>query len=335
MVKYIKRIKEDGRMNIGPTSLKHGLILAPMAGFSDRAMRLVCHEWGAEYTVTEMVSAKAVVFNDEKTFRLARIKEDEGACALQIFGNDPEVMARAAKILESGVKGFVKPAAIDINMGCPVHKIYSNGEGSALMKSPALIEDIVRAVKRSVSIPVTVKMRLGIDRENINVIDCATAAESGGADAIAIHGRTKSEMYSGTADLYTIKNVKDSLHIPVIANGDITDGESALRALYITGADGLMIGRGAVGNPFIFEEIAAAIEGRAFTPPTLKEKIEVAIRQLTVATEDKGEAIAIPEARKQSALYLRGFRGAAALRAEINRATRLSEVASILRSAVE
>lgn len=322
-------------MNIGPKELKHGLILAPMAGFTDRAMRLVCHEWGAEYTVTEMVSAKAVVFNDEKTFRLARIREDEGACALQIFGNDPEVMARAAKILEPGVAGYARPVAIDINMGCPVHKIYSNGEGSALMKSPRLIEDIVRAVKGAVSIPVTVKMRLGIDRENINVIECATAAERGGADAIAIHGRTKSEMYSGTVDLYTIRNVKDSLHIPVIANGDITDGESALRALDITGADGLMIGRGAVGNPFIFEEISAAIEGRAFTPPTLKERIEVAIRQLTVATEDKGEAVAIPEARKQSALYLRGFRGAAALRAEINRATKLSEVARILRSAVE
>ena len=335
MVKYIGKKKEDGRMNIGPTSLKHGLILAPMAGFTDRAMRLVCHEWGAEYTVTEMVSAKAVVFNDEKTFRLARIREDEGACALQIFGNDPEVMAKAAKILESGVKGFVKPAAIDINMGCPVHKIYSNGEGSALMKSPRLIEEIVRAVKGAVTIPVTVKMRLGIDRDNINVIECAAAAECGGADAIAIHGRTKSEMYSGTADLFAIRNVKDRLHIPVIANGDITDGESALRALDITGANGLMIGRGAVGNPFIFEEIAAAIEGRAFTPPTLKERIEVAIRQLTVAVEDKGEAIAIPEARKQSALYLRGFRGAAALRAEINRQTRLDEVARILRSAVE
>ena len=282
-----------------------------------------------------MVSAKAVVFNDEKTFRLARIREDEGACALQIFGNDPEVMARAAKILESGVKGFVKPAAIDINMGCPVHKIYSNGEGSALMKSPRLIEDIVRAVKDAVTIPVTVKMRLGIDRNNINVIECAAAAERGGAAAIAIHGRTKSEMYSGTADLFAIRNVKNSLHIPVIANGDITDGESALRALDITGADGLMIGRGAVGNPFIFEEIRAAIEGRPFTPPTLRDRIEVAIHQLTVATEDKGEAIAIPEARKQSALYLRGFRGAAALRAEINRATRLSEVARILRSAVQ
>ena len=322
-------------MNIGPTNLKHGLILAPMAGFTDRGMRLVCREWGAEYTVTEMVSAKAVVFNDEKTFRLARIREDEGACAVQIFGNDPEIMARAAKILEPGVTGYARPAAIDINMGCPVHKIYSNGEGSALMKSPRLIEEIVRAVKGAVSIPVTVKMRLGIDRESINVIECATAAERGGADVIAIHGRTKSEMYSGTADLYAIKNVKDSLHIPVIANGDITDGESALRALDITGADGLMIGRGAVGNPFIFEEIAAAIEGRAFTPPTLKERIEVAIRQLTVAVEDKGEAIAIPEARKQSALYLRGFRGAAALRAEINRQARLDEVARILRSAVE
>lgn len=322
-------------MNIGPKELKHGLILAPMAGFTDRAMRLVCHEWGAEYTVTEMVSAKAVVFNDEKTFRIARIREDEGACALQIFGNDPEIMARAAKILEGGITGYAKPCAIDINMGCPVHKIYSNGEGSALMRSPTLIEEIVRAVKGAVTIPVTVKMRLGIDRDNVNVIECATAAQRGGADAIAIHGRTKSEMYSGTADLYTIRNVKDSLHIPVIANGDITDGESALRALDITGADGLMIGRGAVGNPFIFEEIAAAIEKRAYTPPTLKDRIEVAIRQLTVAVEDKGEAVAIPEARKQSALYLRGFRGAAALRAEINRSTRLDEVARILRSAAE
>ena len=322
-------------MNIGPTNLKHGLILAPMAGFTDRGMRLVCREWGAEYTVTEMVSAKAVVFNDEKTFRLARIREDEGAVAIQIFGNDPEIMARAASILEPGVAGCAKPVAIDINMGCPVHKIYSNGEGSALMKSPALIAEIVRAVKGAVTIPVTVKMRLGIDRDNINVEECAKAAECGGADAIAIHGRTKSEMYSGTADLYTIRNVKDSLHIPVIANGDITDGESALRALDITGADGLMIGRGAVGNPFIFEEIKAAIEDRPFTPPTLPERIEVAIRQLTVAVEDKGEGIAIPEARKQSALYLRGFRGAAALRAEINRATKLSEVAKILRSAVE
>ena len=322
-------------MNIGPTNLKHGLILAPMAGFTDRGMRLVCREWGAEYTVTEMVSAKAVVFNDEKTFRLARIREDEGAVAIQIFGNDPEIMARAASILEPGVAGYAKPVAIDINMGCPVHKIYSNGEGSALMKSPALIAEIVRAVKGAVTIPVTVKMRLGIDRDNINVEECAKAAEWGGADAIAIHGRTKSEMYSGTADLYTIRNVKNSLHIPVIANGDITDGESALRALDITGADGLMIGRGAVGNPFIFEEIKAAIEDRPFTPPTLPERIEVAIRQLTVAVEDKGEGIAIPEARKQSALYLRGFRGAAALRAEINRATKLSEVAKILRSAVE
>ena len=322
-------------MRIGSTELTHGLMLAPMAGFTDRAMRLVCHEQGCEYSVTEMVSAKAVVFGDKKTYRLARIREDEGAVGLQIFGSEPSVMAEAAGRLGSGCEGFASPIAIDINMGCPVNKIYSNGEGSALMKSPELIERIVAATKSAVSIPVSVKLRLGIDPSHVNIVECATAAESGGASFIAIHGRTRTQMYSGEADLETIGNVKSYLHIPLIANGDITDAASAARAFSVTGADAIMIGRGAVGNPFIFKEIECMLTGREYTEPSLEEKIEVAIKQLRAAVEDKGEAVAIPEARKQTALYLKGFRGSAAIRARINRATTLTEAADALRSALD
>ncbi len=323
----IYKNETEAGMKTENKKFKHRIMLAPMAGFTDRAMRLICREYGAEYSVTEMVSAKAVTYGDRKTASLAGIGLDEGDVGLQIFGSDPDIMARAAEILTSNIKeGFAMPAAIDINMGCPVHKIYSNGEGSALMKNPELIEKITRATVNASPIPVSVKMRLGIDREHINVIECAQAAESGGASFIAIHGRTKTEMYSGDTDLETIKNVKRALHIPLIANGDITDAASALRAFEITRADGIMIGRGAIGNPFIFSEIAAALEGRVYTPPSLEEKIEAALRQLEYAVADKGEAIAIPEARKQTALYLKGFRGAAQVRGEINRATSFDDV---------
>ena len=313
-------------MRIGNLELRHGLMLAPMAGFTDRAMRLVCREWGVEYSVTEMISAKAVVFGDKKTLTLAKIGEDEGDVALQLFGSEPDVMAKAVEVMQNGTPGYAKPVAIDINMGCPVHKIYSNGEGSALMKSPELIEKIVRAAVGSTDLPVSVKLRLGVDREHLNATECALAAQSAGASFIALHGRTRSEMYSGTADLESIKNVKSALQIPLIANGDIVDGASAIRALQATGADGLMIGRGAVGNPFIFKEIAAALEGKSFTPPTLEERASMALRQLEYAILDKGEAVAVPEARKQTALYLKGFRGAAAIRAAINKATSFDEV---------
>ncbi len=321
-------------LKIGNVRLSHGLMLAPMAGFSDRAMRVICREWGAEYSVTEMISAKAVTFGDKKTLTLARIGEDEGNVALQLFGSEPDVMARAVEIMSQGVAGYAKPIAIDINMGCPVHKIFSNGEGSALMKSPELIEKIVRAARGATDLPVSVKLRLGVDREHINATECALAAESGGAEFIALHGRTKSEMYSGEADLESIKNVKRALQIPLIANGDIVDADSAVRALSVTGADGIMIGRGAVGNPFIFEEIKAKIEGREFKAPSLEERVTTAIRQLEFAVADKGEAVAIPEARKQSALYLKGFRGAAAIRAEINRATTFEEAKRALLSGI-
>ena len=313
-------------MKIGNLELKHGLILAPMAGFTDSAMRRVCYERGAEYTVTEMVSAKAVVYRDRKTAALARIDGREGPVGLQLFGSEPEVVAEAAALLSGGVTGGSAPVTIDINMGCPVHKIFSNGEGSALMRSPSLIHDIVRATTRSISLPVTVKLRLGIDRGSLNAVECALAAEEGGAAMVCVHGRTRVEMYAGQADMESIANVKSALHIPLVANGDVTNVESALRALRLTGADGIAVGRGALGNPFVFSEIRAALSGESFAPPTLDERIECALYQLSLAILDKGEERAVREARGQISLYFKGFRGAAELRGEINRAETLDDV---------
>ena len=319
-------------IKIGQIELKHGLCLAPMAGYTDRAMRFVCHKYGAEYSVTEMVSAKAVVYGDKKTFALSKILPDEGPVAVQIFGSEPEIMAEAAYTL-SNTMDSMPPVAIDINMGCPVNKIFSNGEGSALMKNPRLIERITRAVSSAVKIPTTVKIRSGINSSSINAIECALAAEEGGASLLCIHGRTREQMYGGLADREIIKNVKSALQIPVIANGDVVDGESALAMLRDTGADGIAVGRGAVGNPFIFSEISALLEGVEFVPPPLDERIDTALLQLRLAVEEKGERIAIPEARKQIALYLRSFRGAARIRAEINRALTYCEVEKALKSA--
>ena len=324
-------------MKIGNQEIKHGLFLAPMAGFSDRAMRRVACEMGAEYSVTEMISAKAVTFGDKKTYSLANIKPDEGRVALQIFGSEPEIMARAADILSTRDfgEGYTSPCAIDINMGCPVHKIFSNGEGSALMRDPDLIYRITKAVKENTDLPVTVKHRTGIDGTSLNAVECAMAAESGGASLITVHGRTKAQMYSGSVNREMIKNVKQSVHIPVIANGDILSGEDALSMLRDTGADGVAIGRGAVGNPFIFREVICALENETFIPPTLEEKVEVALWQLRLAIEDKGERVAVPEARKQIASYLHSFRGAAAIRARINQATEYAQIERIFADALK
>lgn len=324
-------------MKIGAIEPKHGIFLAPMAGFSDRAMRRVCRDMGAEYSVTEMISAKAVTFGDKKTFTLARIKEDEGPVGLQIFGHEPDIMAKAANILSlyKWEGEFVAPCAIDINMGCPVAKIFNNGEGSALMKNPSLIYKITRAVRENTDLPVTVKMRTGVSPESINAVECALAAEAAGATLITVHGRTRVQMYSGTVDRDIIKKVKQSVHIPVVANGDILSGDDAVAMIDYTGADGIAVGRGAVGNPFLFREIAALLSGDRFAVPTLRDKIDVALLQLRLAIEDKGERVAVPEARKQIALYLRSFRGAAQLRSEINRATMYSEIESAFLYALE
>jgi nifR3 family TIM-barrel protein len=314
-------------LEIGNTKLDIGLFLAPMAGYTDRAMRMVAHEAGAEWSVTEMVSAKAVVFGDKKTFNLARIRGDEGNVSLQIFGSEPDVMAKAASVLERGYTedGYVPPLAIDINMGCPVNKVFGNGDGSALMRDPELIYKIVKSVSENTAIPTTVKLRAGIDSSSINAVECALAAEAGGASLVAVHGRTRSQLYGGRADRNIIRDVKKALHIPVIANGDITDGQSALDMLSDTGADGIMIGRAAVGNPFVFSQIVSAIRGVDYEEPTLRKRISVALRQLNLAVEDKGEAVAVTEARKQIALYFKGFKGSAALRAKINTLTTYKE----------
>lgn len=324
-------------IKFGNIELNHGLFLAPMAGYTDRAMRLSSHLHGAEYTVTEMVSAKAVVFGDKKTFNLARIGSDEGKVALQIFGSEPDVMAEGAAILVERAEemGGVKPVAVDINMGCPVNKIYSNGEGSALMKNPELIYKIVHSVSNSVDIPVTVKIRAGVDSEHINAVECALAAEGAGAKLIAVHGRTRTQLYGGVVNRKIIKNVKKSVQIPVIANGDIVNSGEAISMLRETKADGIMIGRAAVGNPFIFEEITAALLGEEYTPPTLEEKVSAALFELKCATEEKGEVFAIPEARKKIALYFKGFRGSAQLRAGINSATSYAEAERIILSLLE
>ena len=278
------------------------LYLAPMAGVTDWAFRTVCAGLGADITVTEMVSSRALVYQDKKSAALLR-KNPGSRCGAQIFGNDPEVMARGAALaVEISGCDF-----IDINMGCPMAKVVGNGDGSALMKDIPLAARIVEAVVKAVEVPVTVKCRLGWDKGSVNVLELSRAVEAAGASAIAIHGRTKTMLYSGRADWDTIGLVKRELSIPVIANGDIMSGEEAARCLKRTGADGLMIGRAAFGDPWIFEEIRAALAGKPIPPrPPLARRIDTAVKQLELAREDKGEHIACLEARKHLAWYLRG-----------------------------
>lgn len=317
------------------------LQLAPMAGYSDSAMRAVCHAQGADYSVTEMISAKAVTYKDKKTFSMAKIRPTEGAVGLQLFGNDPSVMAEAAGLIsrgycglpgepEKGEEEYLAPVAIDINCGCPVKKIFGNGEGSALMGRPELIRDIVKATVCATVLPVTVKIRAGIDGDSINAVECALAAEEGGASLVCVHGRTREQMYSGLADRAIIARVKSALRIPVLANGDIRCPEDGLAMLAETGADGLAVGRGAVGNPFIFAGLRAILAGRESVTPTLADRIETALYQLRLSVEDKGEAVAVNECRKQIGEYLHGYRGSATLRGIINKCQRYCEVESAM-----
>ena len=289
-------------MRIGNIEINNPLFLGPMAGVTDWAFRTICAEMGAGVTVTEMVSSRALVYQDKKSKAL--LKKNKGSvCGAQIFGNDPEIMAQSAALaLEYSNCDF-----IDINMGCPMPKIANSGDGCGLMRTPELAADIVKAVVKAVDVPVTVKCRLGWDKGNINVLDFTKRMEDAGAALLTVHGRTRSMLYSGTADWDMIAKVKQQLSVPVIANGDIVDADSAVRCQKWTKADGLMIGRATFGNPWVFSEVKAALLNEsAFVRPPLAKRVDVAVRQFELAYEDKGEHIACLEARKHFAWYLRG-----------------------------
>lgn len=289
-------------MKIGELELTGHTILAPMAGVTDWAYRTVCAELGAAVTVTEMVSSRALVYQDKKSRSLLR-KTPLGVCGAQIFGNDPAIMAEAAALaLEISGCDF-----LDINMGCPMPKIAGNGDGCALMQKPELAAAIVEAVVRAVRVPVTVKMRKGWDKGSVNCAELAQAVEAAGASAVCVHGRTKTMLYSGIADWDAIRAVREAVRIPVVANGDVFDAEAALRCAKRTGTSLLMIGRSAFGNPWVFPQVEAALSGNEIPPlPPLARRMDTAMHQFELAREDKGDHIACLEARKHFAWYLRG-----------------------------
>ena len=337
----------DFAFSIGDVKLKHGLMLAPLAGVSDHPFRRVCRALGAEYTVSEMVSAKSLCYEknskkalagQSKTAPLAEVHADDVPMAIQIFGSEPEFMAEAAAMLAggsyAGCRSAAKPTAIDINMGCPVHKIVSNGEGSALLRDIPLAGRIVRAVVASQPLPVTVKIRIGFDADSICAVDMAQELEAAGAAAICVHGRTREQMYRPGVSLEHIAAVKAAVRIPVIGNGDIYTAEDALRMKRETGCDGLMIARGAMGNPWLFSDIIAAMEGRAFTPPTMEERIETALSQMAQMIEEKSERAGFAESKKQMAWYIHGVKGAAEARGRMMTSQSADEVAEILRGLI-
>ncbi len=317
-------------MFIGNIEVKNPVFLAPMAGVTDWAYRTICAELGAGVTVTEMVSTRALVYQDKKSRKLLR-KNEGSICGSQIFGNDPEIMAEGARLaLEHSGCDF-----IDINMGCPMPKIAQSGDGCGLMRTPELAGEIVKAVTKAVEVPVTVKCRLGWDKGNINVLDFTKRMEDNGASMVAVHGRTRAMLYSGVADWDMIHKVKDQLSIPVIANGDITGGETAVKCLKRTGADGIMIGRSVFGDPWVFEEVAYALRGEEYPGrPCLADRIAVAVRQFQLSEEDHGEKIACLEARKHFAWYLRGVSHSSYYKNQITSLTTMEDIYRVAKDVV-
>lgn len=301
-------------MKIKDVEFENNVFLAPMAGIADRAFRELCINYGAGYTVSEMVSSKGLTMGDKKSGELLTLGEIENPAGVQIFGDNPEIMAQAAKMC---IK--YHPNIIDINMGCPAPKIAMNGGGASLMKNPLLAGEIIKAVSKAVDIPVTVKIRKGWDDENITAVELAKIAEKNGATAITVHGRTRMQMYSGKVDYDIIANVKKAVDIPVIANGDIVDEQSAAIMFEKTNCDAIMIGRGALGNPWIFRRINAYLnECRVLPDVSINEKMVVMLKHIQKIIEYKGEYTAMREARHHAAYYTKGIRGGAALRKEIS-----------------
>lgn len=323
--------KNMDNLNIGGVPLKSHAVLAPMAGVSDRAYRELCVRFGAAYCVSEMVSSKALSFNSKKSEELMEISDLERPCGIQIFGDDPKCMADAAKhALEN------KPDIIDINMGCPAPKISSNGSGSALMKKPRLCGEIVKAVTAVTDIPVTVKIRKGWDDDSVNAVEVAKICESAGAAAITVHGRTRQQYYKPPVDYDIIKAVRESVSVPVIANGDIDSAERAKEVMDITGCDLVMIGRATLGNPWIFSQINAFLENPnvKIHTPDLEERLGVMIEHIGKMVEYKGEHMAMLQARKLVVGYFKGMKGAAALRNEAGKIKTLDDLYELRQKAL-
>ena len=309
-------------MKIGYFETDSFAALAPMAGVADRSFRKLCRGYGAAFTVSELISAKAISLGDKKSHSMLAVSDGERPVAIQLFGRDPEIMAQAAiSSLE------YKPDFIDINMGCPAPKVAASGGGAILMKDAPLAQSIVEAVVKAVDLPVTVKMRAGWDANNVNAVDLAKRCEQAGATAVTVHGRTKEQMYAPPVNLDIIAEVKKALSIPVIANGDITDAKSAAHMYEYTGCDFIMVGRGAMGAPWIFSQINAYIgEGRILPEPPLSERMLVLLRQAAATVEDKGERTALLEMRKHAAWYIKGLRGAANFRRRCGEISTMAEL---------
>ena len=313
------------KLKIGSVELNNPFILAPMVGVCDLPFRLLCKEKGAAMVCTEMVSAKAIYYNNKNTKELLTIDKNEGPVSLQLFGSEPKLMAEMAKRIEE-----IPFDILDFNMGCPVPKVVNNGEGSALMKNPVLAGHIIEAMANAISKPVTVKIRAGFDAEHINAVEIAKIAENSGAAAITVHARTREQYYSGKADREIIRLVKEAVTIPVIGNGDIDCYESAKHMLEYTGCDGVAIGRGAEGNPWIFEELNAKYAGLDYNKPSLEEVKEMIMRHAKMLIDYKGEYIGIREMRKHAAWYTAGFKGASKLRGCLNEASSIESLEEII-----